>query len=81
MGVLAFTHADTVNIDVDSMDPIFASKMQVKPHNHTSNQLIVNEQISVPEAREMFLQAVKEYKDQDWEAVLTRIVCPYPKNT
>lgn len=56
------------------MDPNFASAMIVKPHNQTSNQLIVNEQMSIPENREMFLQAVKEYKDQGWEAVLTRIV-------
>lgn len=64
----------TVNVDVDSMDPTFAKSLPFKPHNQTSNQLLVNEQMSVPENKEMFLQAVKEYKDQGWSAVLDRIV-------
>jgi transaldolase len=56
------------------MNPTFAKSLLFKPHNQTSNQLLVNEQMSIPENREMFLQAVKEYKDQGWEAVLDRIV-------
>ena len=56
------------------MDPTFAKSLPFKPHNQTSNQLLVNEQMAVPENREMFLKAVKEYKDQGWEAVLDRIV-------
>lgn len=56
------------------MDPNAAKRLPFKPHNQTSNQLIVNEQMSVPENREMFLQAVKECKDQGWQAVHTRIV-------
>jgi transaldolase len=57
------------------MDPTFAKSLPFKPHNQTSNQLLVNEQMSIPENREMFLQAVKEYKEKGWEAVLDRIVC------
>ena len=60
------------------MDPTFAKSLPFKPHNQTSNQLLVNEQMSIPENREMFLQAVKEYKDHGWEAVLDRIVRPPP---
>jgi transaldolase len=56
------------------MDPTFAKSLPFKPHNQTSNQLLVNEQMSVPENKELFLNAVKEYKDQGWEAVLSRIV-------
>jgi len=55
------------------MDPTFAKSLPFKPHNQTSNQLLVNEQMSIPENKQLFLQAVKEYKDQGWEAVLTRI--------
>lgn len=64
----------TVNVDVDSMDPTFARSLPFKPHDQTSNQLLVNEQMSIPENKELFLNAVKEYKDQGWEAVLDRIV-------
>jgi hypothetical protein len=56
------------------MDPTFAKSLPFKPHNETSNQLLVNEQISIPENREMFLRAVKEFKDQGWSAVLDQIV-------
>jgi len=63
----------TVNVDVDSMDPTFARSLPFKPHDQTSNQLLVNEQMSIPENKELFLNAVKEYKDQGWEAVLDRI--------
>lgn len=57
------------------MDPTFAKSLPFKPHNQTSNQLLVNEQMSIPENKELFIKAVKERKDQGWEAILTRIVC------
>ncbi|KAJ7148962.1 hypothetical protein C8R43DRAFT_1128728 [Mycena crocata] len=62
-----------LNVDVDSMDPNVATALPFTPHNMTSNQLVVNEQMQVPENREMFLTAVKEYGDKGWEAVLDRI--------
>jgi transaldolase len=58
------SNSQTVNVDVDSMDPTFAKSLLFKPHNQTSNQLLLNEQMSIPENREMFLQVVKEYKDK-----------------
>ncbi|OBT68862.1 hypothetical protein VE03_02063 [Pseudogymnoascus sp. 23342-1-I1] len=64
---------EQLNVDVDSMDPTFAKSLPFKPHNQTSNQLLVNEQMSIPENKELFLKAVKERKDQGWEAILTRI--------
>jgi transaldolase len=63
-----------LNVDVDSMEPSVAKGLPFKPHNMTSNQLLVNEQMLVPENREMFLRAVKDYKNQGWEATLDRIV-------
>ncbi|KAJ7497726.1 hypothetical protein FB451DRAFT_1121453 [Mycena latifolia] len=62
-----------LNVDVDSMSPEVAKSLPFVPHNMTSNQLVVNEQMQVPENREMFLTAVKEYGDKGWEAVLDRI--------
>lgn len=63
-----------VNVDVDTMDPAFPGTLPIKPHNQTSNQLIVSEHMLRPENREMFLQAVRDYKDQGWQAVHTRVV-------
>ncbi|KAJ7267572.1 hypothetical protein B0H12DRAFT_1097728 [Mycena haematopus] len=62
-----------LNVDVDSMDPNVAKSLPFIPHNMTSNQFVVNEQMQVPENRELFLNAVKEYGDRGWEAVLDRI--------
>ncbi|KAJ7140699.1 hypothetical protein C8R44DRAFT_866399 [Mycena epipterygia] len=62
-----------LNVDVDSMDPNVTKSLPFVPHNMTSNQLVVNEQMQVPENREMFLTAVREYGDKGWEAVLDRI--------
>jgi transaldolase len=63
-----------LNVDVDSMDPNVAKNLPFIPHNMTSNQFVVNEQMQAPENRELFLNAVKEYGDKGWEAVLDRIV-------
>ncbi|PMD18224.1 hypothetical protein NA56DRAFT_751525 [Hyaloscypha hepaticicola] len=48
-------------------------KPTIQATQPNSNQLPVNEQMSIPENREMFMQAVKEYKGQGWSAVLDRI--------
>ncbi|RDL36003.1 Uncharacterized protein BP5553_06615 [Venustampulla echinocandica] len=64
---------EQLNVDVDCMDPTFAKSLPFTPHNQTSNQLLVNEQMSIPENKELFLKAVRERKDQGWEAVLDRI--------
>ncbi|KAJ6498867.1 hypothetical protein C8R45DRAFT_1061173 [Mycena sanguinolenta] len=62
-----------LNVDVDSMDPNVAKSLPFVPHNMTSNQFIVNEQMQVSENRELFLNAVREYGDKGWEAVHDRI--------
>nr|POF04246.1 transaldolase [Quercus suber] len=56
------------------MDPGEARRwLPFKPQDQTSNQRLVYEQMTCPQNREMFLQAVKEYRDQGWEAVLDRM--------
>ena len=59
------------------MDPGFTkSLLPVVPNDMTSNQLWVDIQMDHPDNKELVLNAVKEYKDQGWLAVYTRIVCP-----
>ena len=72
-------HSDTeatVKIDIDCMDSAEARRfLPFKPHDQTSNQRLVYEQMISPENRELFLQTVKEGKDEGWEVILNRIVC------
>lgn len=62
-----------LNVDVDHMHPSVAKSLPFKPHDQTSNQLIVNEQLELPENQEIFKQAIAEYGDKGWEAVLDRM--------
>lgn len=55
------------------MHPSVAKSLPFKPHDQTSNQLIVNEQLELPENQEIFKQAIAEYGDKGWEAVLDRM--------
>jgi transaldolase len=64
-----------VKIDIDCMDPAEARRLlPFRPHDQTSNQRLVYEQMVAPDNRDAFLATVKEYKDQGWEAILTRMV-------
>lgn len=56
------------------MDPTFTKSLPIVPHDMTSNQLWVNEQMNHPDNQELFLNAVKEYKDEGWLAIYTRVV-------
>ncbi|KAI1040280.1 hypothetical protein LB505_003584 [Fusarium chuoi] len=58
------------------MDPEEAKRfLPFKPHDQTSNQHLVYEQMVSPENRELILKAVKEGKDERWEVILDRM-CP-----
>lgn len=63
-----------VNIDVDWMDPAYTLSMPIVPHDMTSNQGWVHEQMCNPVNEELFKSVVKEYKDQGWLAIYTRMV-------
>lgn len=64
-----------VNIDIDCMDPKEAQKLlPFKPVDQTSNQRLVYEQMILPENRDMFVTAVRDYKKDGWEAILNRMV-------
>ncbi|KAF5651948.1 transaldolase [Fusarium sp. NRRL 25303] len=65
---------EQVKIDIDCIDPEEAKRfLPFKPHDQTSNQRLVYEQMVSPENRELFLKTVKEGKDERWEVILDRM--------
>ncbi|KAM0425371.1 hypothetical protein ACHAPT_009428 [Fusarium lateritium] len=63
-----------LKIDIDCMDPAEAKRfLPFKPHDQTSNQRLVYEQMVSPENRDLFLKTVKEGKDEGWEVILDRM--------
>ncbi|KAF5624351.1 transaldolase B [Fusarium sp. NRRL 52700] len=63
-----------VKIDIDCMDPAEAKRfLPFKPHDQTSNQRLVYEQMVSPENRGLFLKTVEEGKDEGWEIILDRM--------
>ncbi|PNP81076.1 hypothetical protein FNYG_05543 [Fusarium nygamai] len=65
---------EQVKIDIDCMDPAEAKRfLSFKPHDQTSNQRLVYEQMISPENRELFLKTVEEGKDEGWEIILDRM--------
>lgn len=63
-----------VNVDVDWMDPEYSKSLPIVPHDMTSNQLWVHEQMCNPDNEQLFLDVVKECKSQGWLAIYTRMV-------
>ncbi|KAL2283620.1 hypothetical protein FJTKL_09693 [Diaporthe vaccinii] len=56
------------------MDPAEARRfLPFKPHDQTSNQRLVYEQMISPENQELFLKTVKEGKEEGWEVILDRM--------
>lgn len=71
-----FILIESVKIDIDCMDPAEARRfLPFKPHDQTSNQRLVYEQMISPENQELFLKTVKEGKEEGWEVILDRMVC------
>ncbi|KAL1962108.1 hypothetical protein VTN77DRAFT_575 [Rasamsonia byssochlamydoides] len=64
---------EQLNVDVDWMDPTFTKSLPIVPHDMTSNQLWVHEQMCHPDNEQLFADAVKECKNQGWLAAYTRI--------
>jgi transaldolase len=57
------------------MDPTFTtSLLPVVPHDMTSNQNFVHEQMCHPDNDKRFKTVVREYKGQGWLAIYTRMV-------
>ncbi|KAK0369958.1 transaldolase, partial [Colletotrichum limetticola] len=63
-----------VKIDIDCVDPAEAKRfLPFKPHDQTSNQRLIYEQIISPENRDLFLKIVKEGEEEGWEVILDRM--------
>lgn len=66
----------TFHVDVDSMDPKVALSLieaGVRPHDQTSNQILVGDGIIDPDNQEMLHQTITEVGSQGWEAVYDRM--------
>lgn len=65
---------DTVNVDVDWLDPEYVHNMPIKPNDMTSNQLWVDIELNNPKNTQMVENIVRECKDDGWLRCYTRIV-------
>ncbi|ORX33818.1 putative transaldolase [Kockovaella imperatae] len=58
-----------VGVDVDAGDPEVAKSLPFKPHDMTSNQILVHERIIAPENKELVEKTIKEMKGADWKDI------------
>lgn len=80
LDALPSNSSNAVKIDIDCVDPAESKRfLPFKPHDQTSNQRLIYEQMVSPENREMFLKTVKEGKDEGWEVILDRMVTLSPQ--
>ncbi|GAW13049.1 hypothetical protein ANO14919_024270 [Xylariales sp. No.14919] len=63
---------EQLDVDVDWMDPEYIKNMPIKPHDQTSNQLLVNIELYRASNADLLQQVAKELKDEGWLAVYTR---------
>ncbi|KAK2593543.1 hypothetical protein QQS21_008766 [Conoideocrella luteorostrata] len=64
---------EQLNVDVDWMDPEYIKAMPIKPHDQTSNQLLVDIQLGHESNADLLAQTARELKDQGWLAIYTRM--------
>ena len=58
-----------VGVDVDAGDPEVAKSLPFKPHDMTSNQILVHERIMAPENKELVEKTIREMKGADWKDI------------
>lgn len=63
-----------MNVDVDSLDPIFVQSLPIQPHDQTSNQRIVHEAIVNPAHQTDVEQIIRSAPGASWEEVYARCV-------
>ncbi|OCF36384.1 transaldolase [Kwoniella heveanensis BCC8398] len=66
-------------VDTDSMNPEIAKNLPIKPHDMTSNHLLVDEQLHNPENKELVEKTIKELKGKDWLDVHTVLSVRFAK--
>lgn len=68
-----------VNVDVDSYHLSWIKAVPFTPHDVTSNQIVIHQQITLPENKELIEETVREMKDEDWLDIHTVLVRPTPR--
>ncbi|KAH8167456.1 hypothetical protein CIB48_g794 [Xylaria polymorpha] len=61
---------EQLDVDVDWMDPEYVKNMPIKPHDQTSNQLLVNIELHNASNAELLRQTAKELKTEGWLAAV-----------
>lgn len=64
-----------VKVDVDSYHLSWIKAVPFTPHDVTSNQIVIHQQISMAENKDIIEQTVREMKDKDWLDIHTVLVC------
>jgi len=67
-----------VKVDVDSYHLSWIKAVPFTPHDVTSNQIVIQQQMLLPENKEIIEKTVKEMKDKDWLDIHTVLVSPSP---
>lgn len=65
-----------VNVDVDSYHLSLIKAVPFTPHDVTSNQIVIQQQIVLPDNKELIASTVKEMRDADWLDIHTVLVRP-----
>ena len=69
-----------VGVDVDAGDPAVAKGLPFKPHDMTSNQILLHERIMAAENKELVEKTIREMKGADWKDVhITLVSVPIPE--
>lgn len=63
-----------VNVDVDSYHLSWIKAVPFTPHDVTSNQIVIHQQITLPENKDLIESTVKEMKDAEWLDIHTVLV-------
>ena len=63
-----------VKVDVDSYHLSWIKAVPFTPHDVTSNQIVIQQQMLLPENKEIIEKTVKEMKDKDWLDIHTVLV-------
>ncbi|GAB7336454.1 hypothetical protein MBLNU13_g09746t1 [Cladosporium sp. NU13] len=61
-----------INIDVDCVDLDVIASLCVKPHNQTSNQVIMSDAMLDERNHDLFIKTVTEHSVDGWEAIFDR---------
>lgn len=75
LSLLEQLEAAGCGVDVDAGDPEVAKALPFKPHDMTSNQILVHERIMAPENKELVEKTIREMKGADWLDIHIKLVC------